>query len=193
MIELLEAVESSGISMFFKESSTIYVLTLALHAIGLAFVVGISLATALRILGIAPGLPLAALAPFFPLMYLGLWVTLLSGIVLTVMYPLDYFTEGTIYVKLIFVIVAVLMIKKIDAKLFAGGADFESPEGLRLARRDSLIMIVSWMIAITAGRVMAYTWGTKLQTSIAVIITLAILLGIRKLYMRLAASPEGNA
>jgi hypothetical protein len=192
MIELLEVVESSGFSMFLKESSTIYVLTLALHAIGLAFAVGISITAGLRVLGVAPGLPLAAMKAFFPLMYLGVWITLLSGLFLTIMYPLDYFTDGTIYVKLVFVVVAVVMIKKLNAELFSDMADIDSPVITRRARMDSILIIVSWIIVITAGRIMAYTWVTKLQTIIAAIITLALMLGIRYLYMRLFHSQGQN-
>lgn len=192
MIALLEALEASGISMFVKENSTIYVLSLALHAIGLAFVVGISVATSLRILGVAPGLPLAALAPFFPLMYLGLWVTLLSGLVLTIMYPVDYLTEGTLYIKLLFVVLAVVLIKRLDAGLAADPGQYDAPEGAAKARKYAFTVILSWMIVITAGRVMAYSWGTMLQTAIAVIITLALMLGARMLYMRLAGARAGG-
>ena len=62
MIEFFQIVESSGFSMSLKESSTAYVAILAFHTIGLSFLVGISGTTALRILGIAPSIPLKPFA-----------------------------------------------------------------------------------------------------------------------------------
>ncbi len=64
MMALLEALESSGFAMMVKESNTGYVATLAFHSIGMAFLVGISGATALRVLGVARSLPLAPMEDF---------------------------------------------------------------------------------------------------------------------------------
>ena len=54
MMEILAAIEASGFAMFVKESNTAYVATLAWHSIGMAFLVGISGATALRVLAFTP-------------------------------------------------------------------------------------------------------------------------------------------
>ena len=78
-MEILEALEASGFSMWVKGSSTAYVAVLAFHTNGLAFLVGISGATAMRILGVARSIPLQAMEDFFPLMYVGMGINVLTG------------------------------------------------------------------------------------------------------------------
>ena len=65
---LIEAIESSGFAAWVRESPSIFAYTsiLALHAMGLALIVGLNTVIALRLLGFAPGLPLAPLRKLFP-------------------------------------------------------------------------------------------------------------------------------
>ncbi len=122
---VLAALESSGFAMFVKESTTIYTATLALHAIGLAFLVGISGGTALRILGVARSLPLAPMEDFFPLMWAGFWINALTGVVLLMLYPTDFLANAAIYIKLGAVACAIVNIRMLRAHVFRGGAKLD--------------------------------------------------------------------
>ncbi|MDP6376859.1 MAG: hypothetical protein QF515_01925 [Pseudomonadales bacterium] len=178
-MELLQALEASGFSMWVKESSTAYVAVLAFHTVGLAFLVGISGAIALRILGGARSMPLEPMEDFLPLMYAGLCINAVTGLVLICLYPTNYFTEPTIYIKLAAVVVAMVLMQKVRGIAFGADASIGTPDGLKRARTLSIVMLIAWLIATVAGRVTAYTMPTKLQTAGAVIVflVLALLVG----------------
>ena len=178
VIELLEALEASGFAMWVKESSTAYVAVLAFHTIGLTFLVGISGATAMRILGVARSMPLAPMEDFFPLMYVGFWINAATGTVLLSLYPTKFFVDATLYIKLGAITVAIIMIRKLQAYVF-GSPNLAKAAESRKAKLMAGTLLAVWLVAITAGRVMAYTLPTKLQTAGAVLVVaaLALLIG----------------
>jgi hypothetical protein len=81
MMELLASIENSGFATWVREAPSVlaYPTVLALHTFGMAFLVGTNAAIDLRILGVAPGLPLAPMERFFRVMLLGFWVNAVSG------------------------------------------------------------------------------------------------------------------
>ena len=95
-MEFFAWLEHSGFSMWIKQSESIWpfdLLCLSSHAIGMAILVGLSSAVALRILGFAPRLPLAPMEELFPLMYTGFWINAVSGAVLFSVYPVKAVTN----------------------------------------------------------------------------------------------------
>jgi hypothetical protein len=179
VMDILQALEASGFSMWVKESSTAYVAVLAFHTIGLAFLVGISGATAMRILGVARSIPLAPMEDFFPLMYAGFWINAVTGTVLLTLYPTDYLTDPTIYIKLSAVVAAMILVQKLRACAFGGEGDLNTAAGSKKAKTMAVMLLVVWLVAIVAGRVTAYSVATKLETAAAVIVfmVLAVLVG----------------
>jgi len=178
MIELMELVEASAFAMWVKESSTAYVAVLAFHTIGLAFLVGISGAIAMRILGVARGIPLQPMEDFMPLMFAGAAINVFTGLVLIVLYPTNYLTEPTIYVKLAAIAVAVVVLRRLKAVVFDSPLDAEEVAQQAPIRVLAVAMMVSWVVATVAGRVMAYTMPTKIQTAIAALVFLALGFGM---------------
>jgi hypothetical protein len=169
-MEILQALEASGFAMWVKESSTAYVAVLAFHTIGLAFLVGISGATAMRILGVARSIPLAPMEDFFPLMYAGFCINAVTGAVLLTLYPTDYLTDPTIYIKLAAVVIAMVLVHRLRAHIFRGGADLDTANGSKKAKTMAATLLAVWLVAIVAGRVTAYSLPTKLETAAAVIV-----------------------
>jgi hypothetical protein len=174
-MEYLEALEASGFSMWAKESSTAYVAFLAFHTIGLTFLVGISGATAMRILGVAQSMPLAPMADFFPLMHAGFLINLLTGSVLLCLYPTDYIADPAMYIKLASVVAALVMINLIKAHVFRRG-DPETQAQTKTAKRYAATLLCVWLISIVSGRIIAYSLETRLQTAAAVFILLVAFL-----------------
>ena len=174
-MEFLVALEASAFSMWVKESSTAYVAVLAFHTIGLTFLVGISGATAMWILGVVPSMPLAPMADFFPLMLVGFLINLLTGSVLLCLYPTDYLVDPVIYIKLAAIVVALVMINKINTHVFAH-EDPETRAQTKTAKRYAATLLCMWLISIVAGRVIAYTLPTRLQTAAAVLIVVSAVL-----------------
>lgn len=174
MMEMLQAIEASSFSMWVKESSTAYVAVLAFHTIGLAFLVGISGATAMRILGVARSMPLEPMEDFFPLMYVGLLINAVTGMVLLSLYPTKFLVDATLYIKLAAVTVAIVIIRKLQSHVFGGGANLDTAAGSKKAKMLAGTLLAVWLIAITAGRLTAYTLPTKLQTAAAVLVVAVV-------------------
>ena len=176
MMEILAQLEASRFAMFVKESGTAYTTVLAYHTIGLAFLVGISGGTALRILGVARDLPLAPMEDFFPLMWVGFWINAVSGVVLLSLYPTNFLTDGSFYIKLGAVALAMVNIRMLRAHVFRDGASLDTTAGSRKAKMLAGSLLAVWVVAITAGRVTAYTLPTKIQTAAAVLVFALVML-----------------
>lgn len=162
--------EHSAFSMWIKEPDNVwlgYDLFLASHAVGMAFLVGLSSAVALRILGFAPRVPLGPLEKFFPLMYAGFWVNAISGVVLFAIYPLMPLGNPGFYVKLSGVVLAVLCVRRIRRVVFGDpvcrGLAPVPLQGKALA--GTLLFL--WLIVITAGRLMAYHGIANVERQVA--------------------------
>ncbi len=178
MMDFFVAVENSGFSMWLKQNSTGYVAILAFHTVGLAFLVGVSVILALRILGITPGIPLKPLQGFFPLMWVGLSINLLTGSLMLTEYPSDYFVDFSFYMKLSCVILALVMLRKTQALVYGEGVDPDTAAESGEVQLRVRIMLCAWVIAIWGGRVTAYSIPTKYQTLAALLIFLTIALFI---------------
>ena len=159
MLEFLEAIENSAYPTFVRESPSLaaYTLVLSLHAMGLAVVVGLSAAIALRLLGLAPSIPLAPMQRLFPFMYVGFWVNALSGFALLAANATGMLTNWMFYVKIIFIVVGVLVMRLLRNNVFNDrlASDGTLPPQ---ARKLALASLACWGIALIAGRLTAYPY-----------------------------------
>src|SRR5919106_2884299 len=106
----LAQLEQSGIATWIRESGVLhgYPLVLFLHTLGLSTVVGLSSAIDLRLLGIAPGIPLESLQKTFGLLWTGLALTALTGTLLFMSDAVKHASNPAFYLKLLFVVLAVV-------------------------------------------------------------------------------------
>ena len=155
-------VESTALSQWIIGSPSMFAFPgiLALHAIGMAFAVGISVVLDLRILGVARGIPLVEIRRFIPVLWLGFWLNAVSGFLLLVGYPTKALTNPVFHLKLLLIGAAMVLLVRIGRTVFDGSAqDAESdPVSSRRLRRLAIISLVCWTCAITAGRLLAYTY-----------------------------------
>ncbi len=175
MMEILAALEASGFAMSVKESNTAYVSILAWHSIGMAFLVGISGATALRVLGVARSLPLAPMEDFFPLMYAGFWTNAATGVVLLTLYPTKFLVDVVFYIKLGAIVAAVVIVRRLAAQVFRDEASLATAAGAKKAKMLARTLLAVWLVAVTAGRLTAYTFDTRVQTAAAVLVVAALM------------------
>jgi hypothetical protein len=153
--------ETSWLSVWVRESSSLlaFPTIIALHAIGMGFLVGASVAMNLRVLGFAQRIPLRALGMLFPNMIFGFVVNAVSGVLLLLAYPTKAMTNPVFYLKLLLIAGATWVAWQMR-KRFAGAAGGERPEESS-TKRDRMLAYSSlamWAGAIVAGRFLAYTY-----------------------------------
>ena len=129
---------------------------LALHAIGMGVAAGLAAVLDLRILGVAPGVPLTEFCRFRPMLWGGFWLNAVSGVLLLVGYPTKALTNPVFYLKLALIAAAMVLFVRIDRLIRRG--DPAAPATALVLRRLAITSLVCWGGAITAGRLLAYTY-----------------------------------
>jgi hypothetical protein len=157
---MLEAIENSAFATFVRESPSLfgYTAVLSLHAIGLAIVAGVSTVVALRLLGVARDIPMRPIVKLFPLMYVGFWINALSGLALLSANASGMLTMTMFYIKMVFIIFAVLIMRIMRQRIFSDSALDSQVVDEALARRLAIASLVCWVGAIIAGRMTAYPY-----------------------------------
>jgi hypothetical protein len=150
--------ESTSLSQWVVGSQSMFAFPgiLAIHAIGMGFDGGISAVLDLRILGVAPGVNLSDMRRFLPVLWLGFWANAISGFLLLVGYPTKALTNPVFYLKLFLIGVAMVLLVRIGRRVFVGSAP--DTETLRALRPMAIVSLLCWAGAITAGRLLAYTY-----------------------------------
>lgn len=149
----LRWVEASSLSIWINESPSLLAFPgiLAAHTIGLGLLAGLNAALDLRLLGIARDIPPQAFTRFLPVMWVGLWLNVLTGIALLIAYPTKALTNPVFYLKLALIAAALTLLRIILRR--AGVTSSPSPNVKLLA----IASLAIWAAAITAGRLLAYT------------------------------------
>jgi hypothetical protein len=157
MTELLTAIEASAFSTFLRESTSVwaYPTVLMLHTVGLALLVGLNAAFDLRLLGVGRGVPLDALETWFPVMWIGFWLNLVTGLMLFATDPIRLGTTTIFFSKLGVVVVGVALIPLLRSAVY-GRAGLPNPTITPTARAYALLSLLVWTAAIVTGRLMAY-------------------------------------
>ena len=159
-------VESTTLSQWVVGSPSLFAFPgiLTFHAIGMGFAAGISAALDLRILGVASGVPLAEMRRFIPFLWAGFWMNAVSGVLLLIGYPTKALTNPVFYLKLTLIGVAMTLLVRISRRAFddtpAAAKDSGAWQSLR---RLAIVSLVCWAGAITAGRLLAYTYHRLTQ------------------------------
>ncbi len=153
--------ESTPLHNWIVESPSLFAFPgiLALHAIGMGFAAGLSAAIDLRILGVAPRVPLHEMRRLLPILWAGFWLNAASGVLLLIGYPTKALTNPVFFLKLTLIAIAMVLVKRTSRYLAADQASIESA-ALSSARLQRLAMVslACWAGAVTAGRLLAYTY-----------------------------------
>jgi hypothetical protein len=156
-METLAWFEATGFSTFMRESGFAFFGTLILHAIGMGFIVGVHAVTDLRLLGVAPGVPLTTLRRFRPVGWTALVVVSLSGVLLLAAYPTKALTNPLFYVKLLAAASALLVGRALSRGVLSETRRDSGPIPSQ-ARALAWLSLALWVVAITSGRFLAYTY-----------------------------------
>lgn len=156
-MQTLEWVSQTPLSVWIREGTSIwaYPMIITFHSAGLAVMVGLSAVVALRILGVARGLPLAPMERLYPMIWTGFVINAISGIGLILGDPVGMLTNPLFIVKILLVGAAVANVAVIERRVVrspevkSGG----EPSGSRALAVGSLVL---WVAATTMGRLTAY-------------------------------------
>ncbi|MSO84059.1 MAG: hypothetical protein EXQ53_12325 [Acidobacteria bacterium] len=157
MFEYFNWIERTDLSVWIREDSLwAFPIVLILHTVGLVFLVGANVALDARVLGVARGVPLPAMLPFFRAMWLGFWVNAASGVLLLAAYPTKALTNPVFYVKLALIAVGLVHARWIHRQILDNPAFGETPSPAAV-KVLSAAALACWLAAVTAGRLLAYT------------------------------------
>jgi hypothetical protein len=158
-LDVLRSIEQTDFSIWIRESDSLfgYWFILSFHAIGMGLLVGASVLIDLRILGLAPDLPLPPFKRLYRFIWTGFWIQVASGLLLLVAYPAKSLTNPDFYLKLALIAVALTLMQKLRTRVFA---DSSMNETVMMAkgRVFAIWSLVFWVAAVTAGRLLAYTY-----------------------------------
>lgn len=157
-MDFLLWLEETAFSTWTRESGPAFFSTLTFHAVGMGFVVGVHVATNLRILGVAPGIPLSLMRRFFPVLWIGLVVVSVSGVLLLVAYPAKALTNPLFYLKLTSVLAALVITRSLANGVLKDSAHDAGPIPGK-ARVLAALSLLLWAGVVTSGRLLAYTYS----------------------------------
>jgi len=162
-MEYLVWLEGTAFSVWMRESGLAFFSGLILHALGMGFLVGVHVVTDLRVLGVAPGVPLPLMKRFRPVAGVALAVVIASGVLLLVAYPAKALTNPVFYVKLAAVAAALLVGRSLARGILSDAVHHGGrPPGS--AGALAMLSIALWVTAITSGRFLAYTYNVLMAS-----------------------------
>ena len=156
-MEFLSWLENLPFSMWVLQSGSIwaYPTILTVHTIGMGMVAGLIGVIDLRLLGIAPTVPIRPLERLYPLIWSAFGINALTGTILLVADATTKLTNPDFYVKMVFIFFGVWVLVLMRKKVF-GDPQLDSAPVTGSAKGLAWLSLVAWMGAITAGRLLAY-------------------------------------
>src|ERR1700686_2318088 len=155
----MQTIEETGFSTWLRESESpfAFYFILLFHTFGLALLVGANVVVDLRLLGVARAIPLAPLKRLFGIMWIGFAMNAVTGVLLVFAYPTKSLTNPDFYVKLALIGLAVWIMQRLNNRVFE---DSSLSEADMIARGATLAKwsLILWFGAITAGRLLEYTY-----------------------------------
>ena len=155
---MIEAIENSAYAVWVRESPSIFAYTtiLALHAMGLAIIVGINTIVALRLLGFVPEIPIAKLRQLFPWMYLGFTINAFSGLSLLAANLSNDSHNWMFGLKLTMILCAMINLELTKVRVFDNPLVVNGTGVPAEANRFAIASMFFWSLAIVAGRLTEY-------------------------------------
>ncbi|MGH9256418.1 MAG: hypothetical protein ACRD3C_17810 [Vicinamibacterales bacterium] len=109
-----------------------------------------------RVLGVGRSVPLVDLGHLFRVMWWGFALNAMTGVVLFIAAAADKAYQEIFYLKLAFIVLALITATRIRHTVVGRAAD-RGDAMPRNAKVLAVLSLVLWMGAIVAGRLMAYT------------------------------------
>jgi hypothetical protein len=153
----LKQIEETAPAKWIREDPSIFAWAgiLLLHTFGMGLVVGINAGIDLRILGLAREIPLAPLAKFFPVLWVGFFLNAVTGVLLLYADISTKLPNPDFWVKIAFISLAVGTLLRIRKSVFSDPLIDSKPLPAS-AKLLAFMSLIFWIGAVTAGRLLAY-------------------------------------
>ena len=153
-MEALIWLQETAAATWVRESVSLwaYPTQIALHAVGMALLVGLNAMVNLRVLGVASSVPLAAFERVFPAMWAAFALNLISGTLLTIAYAERLLVHPVFLTKLAALLIALVLLVLLRRWVFADSQTQVSVRGRVVAG----LSLGAWIVTLVAGRLTAY-------------------------------------
>lgn len=129
---------------------------IALHSVGMAIVVGLSLMVTLRLSGMLTAID-GELVP--RLLHIAVWgftLNLVTGLLIFITRGPEYIASLIFLIKMLLVIISAAILFWLRRRLLLNASGAGAPAIDRTAKNLSLVATVLWFAAVIAGRLIAY-------------------------------------
>jgi hypothetical protein len=159
-VAFFRSLQNSAFTEWLLGSDSIwtYPTVLTLHTVGMAILVGASFVIHLRVLQVAGAIPLRRLRPLYRFIWSGFAINLLSGLILFVTEAADRVVDPVFYVKMVSIAAALCLGVIVKRRAIDSPGSLEVTSGS--SRSMAAASLALWVIAIVAGRLMAYLKST---------------------------------
>lgn len=151
----LEWIEGTALAEWVRISLYGYPAMITLHSLGLAIMVGISVALSLRMLGLFRKLPIDSLQGFFRWAWIGFIVNTISGGALWTTQASSYMQNVQFLIKIVFVFLGAALVAVLQRQMAGAGATWGEAAPPHI-KAIALVTIVVWAVAMVTGRLIAY-------------------------------------
>ena len=156
MDPIFSAVEQTPFSVWMREDLYAYFIALIFHSLGMALLIGGGIVVSLRVIGFAPAARLEKFRGFFPVMWVGAVMAIVSGVALLIGYPAKALTNPVFALKFACLIGAALLVRHLSRRLFPIAERGEALPGW--GRSLGIAALVLWLSGVAAGKLLLHTY-----------------------------------
>ena len=155
-MEFLAYLEASAFSEWVLLSMLGFPTLIALHSIGMAVAVGLSLMVTLRLHQIFVGIKLQLIPRLLDIAVLGFVLNLITGLALFVSRGPEYILSVVFLIKMLLVIISAMILFWLRQHLKPRSVTAEISVADGVTRTMSVVSTVTWFGAVVTGRLIAY-------------------------------------
>ena len=155
---MLDYLENLALANWVRSSPSLfaYSTVLSAHGVGLAMVVGVNSVIALRLLGVAPDVPLTGLRRLYGIVWVGFFINLVSGLLLFIAEAHTMVAMVAFWAKMMFVALGMIVAEMLKRLYFTDLASVQAGVVTRTGRNLAIISLLCWYLALIFGRLTAY-------------------------------------
>lgn len=156
MDPIFSAIEQTPFSVWMREDLYAYFIALIFHSLGMALLIGGGIVVSLRVIGFATAARVEAFRGFFPVMWVGAVMAIVSGVALLAGYPAKALTNPVFALKFACLIGAAFVVRYLARAAFPVA---ERGEALpSWGRSLGIAALVLWLGGVAAGKLLLHTY-----------------------------------